>query len=353
MLYEQSPKSPYYYNSIDGLRVLSCLGIILMHIQANTNYILQGNFVYDIFIPSLTWLVYLFLIISGFGISAGYLEKFKNKNIDLDNFYRKRYMRILPFFCFLIFIALIAEPNIATLYEASIEVLLLHGLLSNNAVSTLGVCWTLGVIFMFYLLFPAFSVLLKNKKRAWVGLLISLWIIFVCQQYFFGEYFVTESFTPRHSFVYCIPLFISGGLIYLYKEKVRNICVKSRWKIFGVCVIVTVFWYISPNYEMFFYIKSLILFSMWLFYAVGVESKVLTCKPMKFLSQISMEMYLAHMLIFRVVEKMHLLYIFGNCGFGGWCSFLFVYVLTVSGLIVFIQCYKIVYHFLKGYEFKG
>ena len=33
-----------HYNSIDCLRVLSCLGIMLMHIQANTEYHLSGNF---------------------------------------------------------------------------------------------------------------------------------------------------------------------------------------------------------------------------------------------------------------------------------------------------------------------
>lgn len=45
---------PNHYNSIDGLRALSCLGIIMMHIQANTDYNLAGTFVFDKFIPSLT-----------------------------------------------------------------------------------------------------------------------------------------------------------------------------------------------------------------------------------------------------------------------------------------------------------
>lgn len=36
-----------HYDSIDGLRALSCLGIILMHIQANTEYQLSGSFIFD------------------------------------------------------------------------------------------------------------------------------------------------------------------------------------------------------------------------------------------------------------------------------------------------------------------
>lgn len=42
-----------YYNSIDGLRALSCLGIIIMHLRANTKYYLGGIF-FDSIIPSFT-----------------------------------------------------------------------------------------------------------------------------------------------------------------------------------------------------------------------------------------------------------------------------------------------------------
>ena len=44
-----------HYNSIDGLRALSCLGIIVMHIEANKKYQLGGSAVCDQYIPSLTW----------------------------------------------------------------------------------------------------------------------------------------------------------------------------------------------------------------------------------------------------------------------------------------------------------
>ena len=84
------------------------------------------------------------------------------------------------------------------------------------------------------------------------------------------------------------------------------------------------------------------MFSLWLSYAIGSNSKFLSSKPMKYLSSISMEMYLAQMIVFRVVEKLHLLYMFGDTGIGGWISFVFSFALTVLGLIVFIECYKII-----------
>lgn len=307
-----------HYDSLDGLRTISCLGIILMHIQANTNYQLEGGFLFDKFIPSLTWLVYLFLMISGFGMCVGYLEKFKTGEVDLEKFYKKRYMKSVPFLASLLIIALIMEPNRSTFYEASIEVLLLHGLLPNNAVSVIGVCWTLGVIFLFYLLFPAFSVLMKNKKRAWSSLLISLWVVYVCESYFFSDYFVANSFTPRHNFLYCLPMFIVGGIVYLYREKIKNICQSYKHIVLALNFFVSVVWYLIPVRKgIIFYLSTVGLYSLWLSYAVGGTSAILSRKPLRFFAKISMEMYLAQMVIFRAVEKLNMIYVFGNSGVGG------------------------------------
>lgn len=110
-----------------------------------------------------------------------------------------------------------------------------------------------------------------------------------------------------------------------------------------ICIAVSGLWYLKPTgMKMISYIGSLLMFSMWLSYAVGSNSKFLSSKPMRFLSGISMEMYLAQMVIFRVVEKLHLLYLFGDTGIGGWMSFIFAFALTVLGLIAFIECYKII-----------
>lgn len=330
-----------HYSSIDGLRALSCLGIILMHIRANTNYNLGGNFIFDRFIPSLTELVYLFLIISGFGMCVGYLNKFQTGSIDLEYFYKKRYKKILPFFAFLLLIALVMEHDIKAIYEASIEALLLHGLLPNNAISVIGVAWTLGVIFLFYLLFPAFTVLMRTKRRAWLSLIVSIWVVFVCIQYFFSSYFVTKIFTPRHSFIFCLPMFIIGGIVYLYRIDIHNFCSKYRYFAYLLPIILCILWYFIPSHnKLLLYIGELCLFGTWLSYAVGIDGRFLSSRFMKFLSGISMEMYLAQMIIFRLVEKLNLLYIFGNSGLLGWISYLVAFILTVVGLIIFIYIFK-------------
>jgi peptidoglycan/LPS O-acetylase OafA/YrhL len=343
-------KQNEHYNSIDGLRALACLGIIMMHIQANTSYSIHGNIIYDKIIPSFTWLVYLFLIISGFGMCVGYLSKIQQGKIGLESFYKKRYRKILPFYSCLIIVAVLAEHNINAVYEGSIEILLLHGFLPNNAVSVLGVCWTLGVIFVFYLVFPAYTVLMKNKKRAWFSLGLSLWAVYACLNYFFNSYFVTESFTPRHSFIYCLPYFLAGGIIYLYRTEIKTLLSKLKYTSIILCVFFIVLWYILPGEDgsMLFYIKTLTLFTIILGYSIGTEDRVLSSIPLRFISHISMEMYLAQMVIFRLVEKCKLLYLFGDSGVGGWISYITAFAIVVLLLIITIKVFYFIFNrFMK------
>ncbi len=93
-------------------------------------------------------------MISGFGIFCGYYEKFKNGSIDLNSFYTKRYKKILPFFITLILIDVIMERSLDHVIQGLTEATLVFGLLPNNQPDVIGVCWTLGVIFLFYMLFP-------------------------------------------------------------------------------------------------------------------------------------------------------------------------------------------------------
>ena len=329
----------YHYSSLDGFRALSCIGIMMMHIKANTHYQLSG-FLWEQFIPSFTYLVFLFLMISGFGICAGYLDKFQTGSIDLESFYKRRYQKILPYFGFLIVLAFLYEPGITNFYDATMEFLLVYGLLPNNALNVIGVAWTIGVIFVFYFLFPAFSVLLKTKRRAWIALALSLWINFICTNYYFSGTFVNDLFSARHSFIWCLPLFMGGGALYLYRNEISIICQKLRYLILLVCVACTILYYFTPdkilNFKIDFY-KTYILYLIWLFYAIGVNDKILGNRVMRFLSGISLEIYLSHMFVFRFMEKLHVQYLFGE---DSWISYLILCLFTFIGLLVLIFSYK-------------
>lgn len=107
-----------HYDAIDGLRMIACFGIVLMHVRANNAYDISG-FVYDKLIASFTNFVFLFMVISAFGMCCGYLDKVLNNQISLETFYFKRYSKILPFFAFLVLIDIIMSPKIKQLQKIS------------------------------------------------------------------------------------------------------------------------------------------------------------------------------------------------------------------------------------------
>lgn len=202
------------YGAIDSLRMIACIGIMMMHLRANNNYEITGYF-YNTVIPSFTNFVFLFMTVSAFGMCCGYYEKVMKQTISLSDFYAKRFKKILPFFGFLVLIDVALSPSRAALYEAFADLTLLFGFLPNAGnISVIGVGWFLGLVFVFYLCFPFFCVLLATKKRAWISFAVSLLYNFVCAVYFE---------VGRSNILYSACFFLAGGLIYLYRKELAKL----------------------------------------------------------------------------------------------------------------------------------
>lgn len=323
------------YDNLDGLRVISCLCIIAMHVGANAEYNLGK--IGDQIVASWTHFVPLFLMISGFGMFCGYYEGFKNGIININSFYTKRYKKLLPFFITLILIDVALDRSLENVIEGITEATLVFGLLPNNQPSVIGVSWTLGVIFLFYMLFPFAVYLCWTKKRALMTFISSIILSLFCAFYFFTDKYVIDGFVPRHNFLYCTPWIIGGGIVYLYRKAIKELLQQYRWMWLTGCLFLTVVWYFLPNDDgAITMVKNTLLFMPWLMYAISIDSKILNNKAMKYLSGISLELYLAQMVIFRIIEKTHCLYLIGH----GWVSFLLVWIGMVIGLIAFIEIWK-------------
>ena len=307
------------YEGIDGLKAYAIIGIALMHVLTNGEYGI-GGFVFERLIPSFTNLVFLFMMVSGFGMCCGYYQKIIDRKISVEDFYKKRYIKIWPYFALLCALDFVISPSKESLFEVFANLTLCQGLLPNANITVIGVSWTLAVIFVFYMLFPFFCFLIGNKKRAWGVAVAALVFNWLCANYFKAG---------RTNIVYDAIYFIAGGLIFLYRKELAEFASKYKVIAGAILLIATVAYFAvggSTLTMLFFCVATLIA---------------------KFLGGISFEIYLCHMVIYRVLEKLHFVHLFEN----GLLAYIFTAVAVICGSVLFSVCAKwflnIVETFLK------
>lgn len=292
----------------------------MMHMRSNNSYDISG-FAYDHVISSFTNFVYLFMTVSAFGMCCGYYKRMLEDKANLTDFYSKRFKKILPFFGALVLLDVVISPSLNALYEAFADLTLLFGFLPDAGnITVIGVGWFLGLVFVFYICFPFFCVLLQNKRRAWMAFAVSLIYNFVCDSYFDVE---------RNNILYSSCYFLEGGLIYLYRDKIESL---NRWFGLGV-VAASVALYYAAGFNIFtMLLVSAALLSYVTICVGGMQkSYILENRITKFISNISMEVYLSHMVIFRLVEKVGLNRMFGT----GWMQYTITVLLVLTGTIIF------------------
>lgn len=125
-------------------------------------------------------------------------------------------------------------------------------------------------------------------------------------------------------FLYSACFFIAGGLVYLYRNEISKI---KAWQILSVMSITIVVYYLLNGNVFMCLLVSVVM----LLYAITSNVKVLDNKIAKFLSGISMEIYLCHMMVFRILQKMKITNIFGNA----WIQYFITVILTLIGAIIF------------------
>ena len=171
------------YNSLGGLRVIAAFGILIMHVQANMTDRPILSYVSSPIIPSLGIFVLLFMILSAFSMCCGYYEKVKNRLITPNEFYTRRVKRILPFFAVMTIIDVVVEHNLSSVCEGFSNITL-FSIFFQREIKVIGVGWFIGVVCVFYLLFPCFVALMDNKKRAVVVTIISVALTCIAVDYF-------------------------------------------------------------------------------------------------------------------------------------------------------------------------
>lgn len=309
------------YNSFNGLRTIGALGIAMMHYLANMSAdeaqsLSNGSFIYARLIPFFTMFVFLFFILSAFSMCCGYFNKFDiedgHSSFDTERFYNKRYSRIFPFFALLVGIDLAMNPSREEVFQALADLTLAFNFLPNPDIHVIGVGWFIGVVFVFYMLFPWFVYLIKSRRRAWFAAATALAMHLLTVHYFLTPQFVlpSEIANYRHNIVFSFPFFITGGLLYTYRRKLGNPRLRIPYLIAAVAGTV---WQTvgTPTILGENILFVLVIFTLWILYAMtgGIRLgrfRLLDNRWTTFLSSLSMEIYLCHMMMFRLLEKSHL-----------------------------------------------
>lgn len=306
------------YGTLDGIRAYSAIGIAIMHVLENSNLGING-FVFEKLIPSFTNLVFLFMTVSAFCMCCGYYSKIINKEISVKEFYSKRYKRILPYFALLCVFDFIVSPGMDALFEVFANITLCFGLIPNADIKVIGVGWFLGLIFVFYIAFPFFCYLISDKRLAFFTLFCALIFNLACELRFD---------VGRENILYSSAFFVIGGIIYLYRDKIGALSKKYKTIIRILLIAAIACYYLIGAYIPII----LALCAIILIFSITSRSKILQNRFTKFISSISMEIYLSHMMVYRVIEKLQLTHIFKN----DVLSYILMAVITVVGTIVLV-----------------
>ena len=135
------------------------------------------------------------------------------------------------------------------------------------------------------------------------------------------------------------PFSSEGGVTYLYCDTIKAVVGKHSRMVLLACILLSIVWFLTPanigNVSIMM-LKNLMVFLPWLWYSISVDSKLLSNTITKRLSRISLEIYLAQMIIFRGFERVFGLYFAGD----GWLGFLLVWIIVICGLIIFVELWK-------------
>ena len=196
-----------WFPEVDILKATAILLIVFGHID---NYVSHYELVS--FLDNYNGLIGLsiFFFISGFLLSQ--TDSVINSVQDIKKFYLKKFIRIYPLYwvalasLIIIFGLLQINPGHVNPYNFSLDNLLLHffglqGIFPYNSIQSM---WFVGVIVLFYLLYPIIVYLSKNFFETFV-VSSFIFIILVILHFFFGLIYT-------NALAY-FPLFISGIFI--------------------------------------------------------------------------------------------------------------------------------------------
>lgn len=294
------------YEALDGFRAYAAVGIVAMHVLANAGISgLPAGFVFDALIPWFTDFTLLFMILSGFSLSCGYFTRIQSGAITPAKFYRRRIERILPFFALMAIAETAVTFSSESLMELYADLTLCFGLLPEADIEIIGVGWFIGVVMVYYMIYPFVVALQSSRRSSWLTMMAVTVLVAMGCFYSFNRD-IPEPLLTRADILYCLPLFLAGGLLFHYRKAVALASRQHPFLWAVLAVGATVLFFLFPVYRLGQFQRLAsdgLLFTLWTMAVLGIRPAWLAGKSVRWLAAISLEIYLCHMPCFRILQK--------------------------------------------------
>ena len=309
-----------YLPSIDSLRALAVLAVIIYHVDVNY---LPGGFLG----------VDLFFVLSGYLISSLIIKEYrKTGSINLYNFYLRRARRLLPAVYFMITVGIILMVmfNEVLLKKSHLDAIFGYIYSSNwwyifhkldyfdsfGSQSPFKHLWSLAIEEQFYMIFPLLFLLINSKKKGKDGtyklsksfLYIVLGLIFVSlitHILLFDINNISRIYFGTDTRAFSLLVGVVGAILYPMDKLNTKITpqeniVYSVVSLISITTLITIMIYTS-EYNTWLYRGGFLLVAILgiiIIISSGkqhtVMAKLLSFKPVVFIGKISYSLYLWH-----------------------------------------------------------
>ena len=311
------PNPDGYMKQLDGLRALAALAVVAQHSLPESIY---PKFLGE-WQPRIG--VRLFFVLSGFLIT-GILLRCRDQASESESpggsrrafstFYARRFLRIFPLYYLVLFAAAIVNlPDVRRDFWWHLSYLSNY-LVCRDGIwpETLGHFWSLGVEEQFYLLWPAFVLLTPRKwlLPAFVATFALANVSYAVVYKMTDNWIITSFVTPSN-----LDALVAGALMALFRHEGRD-AVARRWGrvslvagiALGLAGILLAATGRGPTVSLTLAHAANALVFTWLVDGAargfgGIGGRLLTLPPLVYVGTISYGIYVYHVLIPPVLER--------------------------------------------------
>ena len=309
-----------YLPSIDSLRALAVLAVIIYHVDVNY---LPGGFLG----------VDLFFVLSGYLISSLIIKEYKKTgSLNLYNFYLRRARRLLPAVYFMITVGLIVMVlfNDVLLRKSHLDALFGYIYSSNwwyifhkldyfdsfGSQSPFKHLWSLAIEEQFYMVFPLLFLIFNGKKKAKDGtyklnknfLYVVVGLIFISlitHILLFDINNISRIYFGTDTRAFSLLVGVVGAILYPMDKLNTRVTPKENIRyslvsFVSIAILITIMIYTS-EYNTWLYRGGFLLVAILglvIIISSGkqhtIMSKLLSFKPIVFIGKISYSLYLWH-----------------------------------------------------------